>query len=225
MFPFDLEGFGHLLILGTAITLAITACAALLGSLVGLVMASAKISRYWILRKIADTYTGLVRGMPDLLIIFLVYYGGSATVSAIMGHPIEVNAFAAGTLALGFVFGAYATEIFRGAIAEVPTGQREAAHALGLSSFKTFTYVIFPQAWRLTAPAFGNQLSVLLKETSLVSLVGLEDLMRRTSFAVEATNKPFLFYCTAALLYFILNYGLDLLVRVSSRKNRLSAVK
>jgi ABC-type arginine transport system permease subunit len=146
--------------------------------------------------------------VPDLLVIFLVYYGGSATLSHVLGRPIEINAFGAGAVSLGLVFGAYATEIFRGAILEVPRGQFEASAALGLTGAGGFVHVIAPQAWRLAVPAFGNQLTVLLKETALVSLVGLEDLMRRTGFAVEATNRPFFFYLIAGVLYFVLSFAL-----------------
>ncbi|SAL73255.1 polar amino acid ABC transporter inner membrane subunit [Caballeronia udeis] len=208
MSSFTLNGYGELILLGALTTLLVALAAAAFGTVIGVLMAAAKLSQSRVLRQIAGAYTTTIRGVPDLLVIFLVYYGGSATLSHLMGRPIEINAFGAGALSLGFVFGAYATEIFRGAILEVPRGQVEAAAALGLSGTGSFAHVIAPQAWRLAVPAFGNQLTVLLKETALVSLVGLEDLMRRTGFAVEATNRPFFFYLVAGVVYFVLSYAM-----------------
>jgi len=204
----SLDGYGELILFGALTTLRIALAAAIVGSAIGVVMAAAKLSRFAVLRVLASVYTVAIRGVPDLLVIFLVYYGGSATLSHVLGKPIEIDAFLAGAVALGVVFGAYATEIFRGAILEVPRGQVQAAFALGLSGYRAFVHVTAPQAWRLAVPAYGNQLTVLLKETALVSLVGLEDLMRRTGFAVEATNRPFFFYLVAGVLYFLLSYGL-----------------
>lgn len=208
MASFTLNGYGELILLGALTTMAVALAAAAIGSVIGVFMAAAKLSSLPGLSHLAGAYTTTIRGVPDLLVIFLVYYGGSASLSHVLGRPIEINVFTAGALSLGLVFGAYATEIFRGAILEVPRGQNEAAAALGLSGFRVFVHVVAPQAWRLAVPAFGNQLAVLLKETALVSLVGLEDLMRKTGFAVEATDRPFFFYLVAGLLYFVLSYAL-----------------
>jgi His/Glu/Gln/Arg/opine family amino acid ABC transporter permease subunit len=217
-----LDGYGGLILLGAVTTLLVALAAAAIGSLIGLLMAAAKLSPLVVLRYVAGAYTTTIRGVPDLLVIFLIYYGGSSTLSHLMGRPVEIDAFSAGAVSLGLVFGAYATEIFRGAILEVPRGQMEAAAALGLSGFRQFVHVIAPQAWRLAVPAFGNQLTVLLKETALVSLVGLEDLMRRTGFAVEATNRPFFFYLIAGVLYFVLSYAMTNAFGTVRRKTRTS---
>ncbi|CAE6875854.1 Histidine transport system permease protein HisQ [Paraburkholderia nemoris] len=208
MVDFTLNGYGGLILLGAVTTLLVALAATAIGSVIGILMAAAKLSPMRILSHFVGAYTTTIRGVPDLLVIFLVYYGGSATLSHVLGRSIEINAFGAGAVSLGLVFGAYATEIFRGAILEVPRGQFEAAAALGLTGTGSFVHVIAPQAWRLAVPAFGNQLTVLLKETALVSLVGLEDLMRRTGFAVEATNRPFFFYLVAGVLYFVLSFAL-----------------
>jgi His/Glu/Gln/Arg/opine family amino acid ABC transporter permease subunit len=217
-----LDGYGGLILLGAVTTLLVALAAAAIGSLIGLLMAAAKLSPLVVLRYVAGAYTTTIRGVPDLLVIFLIYYGGSSTLSHLMGRPVEIDAFSAGAVSLGLVFGAYATEIFRGAILEVPRGQMEAAAALGLSGFRQFVHVSAPQAWRLAVPAFGNQLTVLLKETALVSLVGLEDLMRRTGFAVEATNRPFFFYLIAGVLYFVLSYAMTNAFGTVRRKTRTS---
>jgi len=208
MSNFTLNGYGGLILLGAGTTLLVALAATVIGTLIGVLMAAARLSPSRLLGGIAGAYTTTIRGVPDLLVIFLVYYGGSSTLSHLLGRPVEINAFSAGAFSLGLVFGAYATEIFRGAILEVPRGQMEAASALGLSGSQQFVHVVAPQAWRLALPAFGNQLTVLLKETALVSLVGLEDLMRRTGFAVEGTNRPFFFYLVAGILYFLLSYAL-----------------
>jgi ABC-type arginine transport system permease subunit len=119
----------------------------------------------------------------------------------VLRQTIDVDPFAAGSVALGVIFGAYATEIFRGAILAVPKGQVEAAEALGLSQSRVYSKVILPQAWRLALPPYGNQLVVLLKQTSLVSVVGLEEVMRKANIAAGATNQPFTFYLAAAIIY------------------------
>jgi His/Glu/Gln/Arg/opine family amino acid ABC transporter permease subunit len=219
------NGYGGLILWGAAITLLVALAATAIGMVLGVLMAAAKLSPSRVLRYVAGAYTTVIRGVPDLLVIFLVYYGGSSTLSHMTGRSIEINAFTAGALSLGLVFGAYATEIFRGAILEVPRGQTEAAAALGLPSLAIFVHVVAPQAWRLALPAFGNQLTVLLKETALVSLVGLEDLMRRTSFAVEGTNRPFFFYLVAGVLYFVLSYGMTNAFSMARRKTAVTLAR
>jgi putative lysine/arginine/ornithine/histidine/octopine transport system permease protein len=123
------------------------------------------------------------------------------TLTAIAGHYVEVNGFSAGVFALSLVFGAYATEVFRGAILAVPRGQIEAARSLGLRPVPLFRKVMLPQVWRFALPGLGNLWQVLLKNTSLISVVGLEELMRTTSIAAGVTRKPFTFYLAAALIY------------------------
>jgi His/Glu/Gln/Arg/opine family amino acid ABC transporter permease subunit len=223
MSSFTLNGYCNLILLGALTTLLVTVAAAIAGSVVGVIMASAKLTSSRALRMFAGAYTTIARGVPDLLVIFLVYYGASATLSHIFARPVEIPAFAAGTAALGLVFGAYATEIFRGAILEVPRGQLEASAALGLSGVKAFVHVIAPQAWKLALPAYGNQLTVLLKETALVSLVGLEDLMRRAGFAAESTNRPFFFYLVAGVLYFALSFGITSVLRGGRRMRSMTS--
>ncbi|KXU96453.1 hypothetical protein CR51_22915 [Caballeronia megalochromosomata] len=218
MSSFTLNGYGGLILLGATTTLLVALAATAIGSVIGVLMAAAKLSPSRVLRHVASAYTTTIRGVPDLLVIFMVYYGGSSTLSHLFEHSIEINAFTAGAVSLGLVFGAYATEIFRGAILEVPRGQSEAAAALGLPGHRVFIDVVAPQAWRLAIPAFGNQLTVLLKETALVSLVGLEDLMRRVGFAVEGTNRPFFFYLVAGALYFVLSYFMTNAFSMARRK-------
>ncbi|WP_082342686.1 MULTISPECIES: ABC transporter permease [unclassified Shinella] len=186
----------------------------------------AKLGRSQTLRRLADVYTTIIRGVPELLIILILYFGGTVAMTAVFGRYVEVDAFAAGVFALTIVFGAYATEVFRAAIRAVPTGQIEAAHALGLSKMHTWRLVIFPQMWRYALPGIGNLWLTLLKDTALISVVGLEDLMRKTGVAAGATHDPLTFYTVAAGLYLSFTSvslaGLTLLERRANRGVRVA---
>jgi His/Glu/Gln/Arg/opine family amino acid ABC transporter permease subunit len=199
-----LSGYGIQLLQGAAISIALTACALAVGSILGLFGACAKLSKQRPLVVLAEVYTSVIRGVPDLVIILILYFGGTVTLSNLLGRYVDVSEFGAGVAAFGFVFGAYASEIFRGAISGVPVGQTEAANALGLTPARAFFLVVFPQAWRLAIPAFGNQTVILLKQTSLVSVIGLEELSRAGSVIAGATREPFTVYAGTALIYLAL---------------------
>lgn len=196
-----LGGFGGPLLAGAGLTLALAVATLIVGTAIGIGAVALRLWGGRFLSPLASAYVAIVRGVPDLLIIFVVYFGGTVSLSWMFARYVEVDAFSAGVAALGFVFGAYATEIFRGAIVEVPRGQGEAARALGLRPWQVFVFVTFPQAWRLALPPYGNQILVMLKQTSLVSVVGLEELMRKAGLAAAFTQSPFTFYMAAALLY------------------------
>lgn len=221
----DLHGFGSLLFAGTMVTLQLAASALVLGLVLGLLGALAKLSPILPLRWIGNTYTTVMRGLPEFLVVLTFYFGASSVLMAIastFGYEdyIEVNAFAAGTAALGVIFGAYASELFRGSILAIAPGQREAALALGMSRAQTFRRITLPQVWRVALPGLGNLFMILMKDTALVSVVGLEELMRVTAFAVGRTKEPFTFYLAAAVIYLILTavvtYGLK---RLEARSN------
>lgn len=202
----DLQGFGHLLWQGAWVTVQLALTSLAFGLVFGLLGASAKLSSVKLLRVVATTYTTVIRGVPELLLVLSIYFGGSIILMAIaeqFGYTeyIEVGPFAAGVAALSIAFGAYATEVFRGALQAVPKGQWESALALGLSPLKTFTRIILPQVWRFALPGLGNLFQVLLKDTALVSVVGLNDLMRQAHVATGSTKEPFTFYMAAALIY------------------------
>ncbi len=205
----DLHGFGDQLLLGAWMTLQL-AFGALCGGLVlGLAGAMAKLSEVRVARAAASTYTTVVRGLPELLVVLIIYFGSSAlltTAAGWLGHDefIELSPYAAGVLALSLTFGAYATEIFRGAIQAIPKGQVEAARAYGMSRTLTFRRIILPQVWRIALPGLGNLFLVLLKDTSLISVIGLDELMRKSTIAVGFTREPFTFYLAAAALYLLM---------------------
>lgn len=202
---FDLHGFGPQLAAGTLMTLKLSLSAVSLGLLLGLLGAIAKTSKHPALRLLGGTYTTLVRGVPETLWVLMIYFGtvvGLNALGALFGNPeLALSPFAAGTCALGLCFGAYATEVFRGALLAVPKGHREAGQALGLSAPRIFWRIVLPQVWRVALPGLGNLYLILLKDTALVSLISLDEIMRKAGIASNATKEPFTFYLAAALIY------------------------
>ena len=185
----DLYGFGPALLAGTLMTIQLALCALALGLVLGLLGALAKTSPNKFLQWLGGTYSTIVRGVPELLWVLLIYFGTvnlMRELGTLLGYPeLELNAFAAGVIALGLCFGAYATEVFRGAILAIPRGHREAGQALGLSKARIFWRLILPQMWRIALPGLGNLFMILMKDTALVSVIGLEEIMRRSQIAVS----------------------------------------
>jgi His/Glu/Gln/Arg/opine family amino acid ABC transporter permease subunit len=203
---FELHGFGDQLLLGVWMTLRVAAGGLLLGLLLGLVGALLKLSRSRIAYGIGATYTTLIRGLPELLVVLIIYFGSAGLLTRVAGWfgyqgYLELSPLAAGITALGIAFGAYATEVFRGAIQAIPRGQIEAALACGMSGSQVFFRITLPQAWRVAIPGLGNLFQVLLKDTSLISVVGLEEIMRKSQIAIASSREPFTFYFVAALIY------------------------
>ena len=201
----DLHGFGPALLAGTWMTIQLALASLALGLVLGLLGALAKTSPYSALRWIGGTYSTIVRGVPELLWVLLIYFG---TINLIRGlgelfgiANLALSPFAAGTIALGLCFGAYATEVFRGALLAIPKGHREAGLALGLGKRRIFLRLILPQMWRLALPGLGNLFMILMKDTALVSVIGLEEIMRQAQNAVTFAKHPFTFYMVAAVMY------------------------
>lgn len=221
-----LQGFGPMLLLGAWMTVQVALTAAFFGVLLGLGVALMKLSSSRIARLLGDIYTTVLRGVPILVVILLFYFGAISGVNAIarsLGHTqfIDLSAFVAGTAALSLAFGAYATEVFRGAFQAIPKGQIEAARAVGMSRFTAFRRVSLPQVWRLALPGLGNIFLVILKETALVSVIGLEELMRKTEYAVGFTRQPFTFFLFAALMYLAMTIvAMVVLQQLEKRANR-----
>jgi polar amino acid transport system permease protein len=174
----------------------------------GLLLAVMKLVPNRALRLICDAYTTFFRGIPDLLTLFIVYFGLQALIDRIgrvlglEGH-IELSAFVAGVIALSTVTAAYSSEVWIASLAAVPPGQGEAARSLGLSRAQVFRLVTLPQLARVALPGLGNIWTILMKDTSLVSTLALTDLLRAASEASRATTRPLVFYSAAAAIYLV----------------------
>lgn len=206
---FGEQGFGDEILVGAWLTLQLAFASLALGLLFGLLAASARLARNPVARGLARAYTEIVRGVPEMLVVLVVFFGGSALLQrlvSLFGYEdyIEVNAFVAGTLALALVFGAFASEVLRGAFLAVPHGQIEAGFACGMSRWQVFARVRLPLMWRFALPGLGNLWMVLLKDTSLISVIALDELLRWSKVAAETTKQPFTFYAVAAILYLLL---------------------
>lgn len=200
----------------TLVTLAVAVSAFLIGAVLGTGVAAAKLSASRLLHAIGEAYTTVLRGVPDLLVIYLVYFGGSAIVTRI-GHAVGADgflglpSFLAGALACGLVSAAYQAEVFRGAAQSVPRGQIEAARALGMSGALRFRRILAPQIVALALPGLGNVWQLALKESALVSITGLVELLRQSQIGAGSTHQPFAFYLAAGALYLVLTTGSTLL--------------
>ena len=202
----DLKGYGWMLGDGLQLTLLVGVCALIVAMVLGLLGAWGKLSHNRVARAAADTYTTVIRGVPELLLILLVYYGTPTLIQDVLegfGHDvvIDVNPFIAGVMTLGFIYGAFSTEVFRGAILAVPKGQIEAAYAAGMSRTMMVRRVLLPQVWRFALPGLGNVWMVLIKATALISVIQLPELMRNADIAARAVRLPFTFYFAASLIY------------------------
>lgn len=205
----DLQGYGDLLVQGSVLTVKLALTSLAFGLVFGLLGAVAKLSKIKPLVALATVYTTVVRGIPELLSVLFIYYGGTMLLSALLekfgyADSIDISPFWAGVTALSIAFGAYATETFRMAFQEIPVGQKEAAQAIGMKKGQILWRITLPQVWRLALPGLGNLFLVSLKDTALVSLVGLEDIMRNSTVAANATQRPFTFYLMAACLYLVM---------------------
>lgn len=199
------SGFGPLLLSGTWMTIQLALLSLLLSVIIGLIGASSKLSSIKILRYIATAYTTLIRSVPDLVIMLLLFYslqlGLNQITDALQMDQIDINPFVAGVITLAFIYGAYFTETFRGAFQSVPKGQIEAAMAYGMSPWQVFHRVLFPQMMRFALPGIGNNWQVLIKATALVSIIGLTDIVKITQDAGRSTMQLFFFSIVAAAIY------------------------
>jgi polar amino acid transport system permease protein len=227
LFAFGDTGWGDEILAGLAVTLQLAVVALILGLLIGFVVAWASLARQPLLRSLGYAYSTIMRGLPELLTLFVVYNGIGLLLNSISsvlwpdGGPVDFSPFAAGVVALGMVFGAFAAEVLRGAFNALERGQSEAGKAVGMSERQVFLRIKLPQAWRFALPGLGNLWINLLKDTALVSIIALDDLMRMTKVAVGVTKLPFTFYLVAALIYWVLcmlsEYGLSGLEKRANR--------
>jgi octopine/nopaline transport system permease protein len=226
---FDLVGFGpngwgFALLTAAGMTLAVALCGFVAGAVIGTLVAWAKLAGPLPVRAIADGYTTLLRGIPDLLVIYLFYFGGSAALGAIgalFGAEgfIGMPAFLTGAIAIGIVSGAYQAEVFRGAFQVLSRGELEAARSVGMNRWLMFRRIIAPQVLRYAIPGLGNTWQLILKESALISVTGLVELLRQSHIAAGSTRRPFDFYVTAAVLYLIITWVSTLLFQKAETRS------
>lgn len=227
LFSYGDAGWGDEILRGLAITVQLAIVTLPVGLALGFVAAFCSLSRLRPLRFLGFGYTTIMRGLPEILTLFVVYNGvGLLLNSAIRwwnpdSGAVNFSPFAAGVIALGMVFGAFSGEVIRGAFNSLDGGQVEAGRAIGMNPRKVFFRIQLPQLWRFALPGLGNLWINMLKDTALVSVIALDDLMRMTKVAVGVTKQPFTFYLVACLIYWALCLLSELvLARMEKRANR-----
>jgi polar amino acid transport system permease protein len=226
LLSFGPNGWGVLIAKGASLTIGLALATLPFGLALGLLIALAARSSAHIWRRVATIYTTVFRGVPELLTLYIVYYGLQMGLQKLwrtleLPGAFEMNSFVAGMIALGLVLAAFSSEVWAGALNAIPRGQREGAAALGLSKAQTFRLVVMPQLLRVALPGLGNNWMVLLKETSLVSTIALADLMFVANRANVVTKEPFLFFGTACLIYLFFSIvSTAALDRLEARVNR-----
>ncbi len=208
---------------GSLVVVGVFLVALIMTVLFGLLGAAAKLSKSRTAQRIASAYTIVFRGTPELLVLLLFYYGSAITLTAIAQEfdpeikYVDIPPFWAGSFAIALIVGSYATETFRGAFLGVDPGQVEAARALGLSNLKTFIYVRIPAMWRLALPPFGNHMLSLIKDTALISIIGLEETLFVAEQAIGTTGKPFTMFIVVGAIYLGFSTVITLSVMVLER--------
>lgn len=206
---------------GALLTIAVALLSLFIACVLGMLTAFAKLSNSEIARAVGGVYTTLVRGIPDLVLMTLLFFGGQIMLNqltdALGWGYLNISPFVAGVTTIGFIFGAYMGETFRGAILAVPRGEIEAGHAFGMPPLRVFLRITMPAMIRHALPGFGNNWLVLMKTTALVSVIGLHDMVFKAGQAGGATHQPFSFYLLVAVLFLLLtavsNLGLRYLER------------
>ncbi len=210
LLSFGPEGWGDDIARGVLVTVTLALATLPFGLLLGFLVAVAKQSREWEMRTAANIYTTIFRGLPELLTLFLIYFGAQIGIQNAIAYfspdapPVEINSFFAGMLALGVVFSSYSSEVFLSAFRAIPRGQYEGGYAVGLNHGRVMQLVILPQLIRIALPGLANLWLILLKDTALVSAIGLSDIMRQSGVAARISKQAFLFFGLACLIYLLL---------------------
>jgi len=231
---FDLKGYGPALAEGAVVTIELAFFSLALALTLGLLGASAKLSGNRLLAGFAATYTTLIRGVPDIVMMLLFYYGGQVAVNMLSDYLwkaydidffFQFDPFISGVVTIGLIFGAYMTETFRGAFLAVESGQIEAARAYGFTRWHTFRRVMIPQMLRHALPGIGNNWQVLLKTTALVSIIGLTDMVRVAEEAAKAERMPFHFFIPVAAVYLALTAASELFIKWLNKRAHAGVVQ
>lgn len=209
MLGFGPDGWAGVLLVGALMTVVLTLAALAIGAVFGALIAAAKLSRYRTVRVIGDCYTTVFRGVPELLVIYLFYFGGSTLVSSIgqwFGADgfIGVPPFAIGAFAVGMISGAYQAEVYRAAVLAVSRGELEAARAIGMPTLTMARRILIPQVLRFALPGIGNVWQLSLKDSALISVTGLAELLRASQVAAGSTHQYFLFFVVGGALYLVM---------------------
>ncbi|VWD34729.1 ABC transporter permease [Burkholderia lata] len=209
MLGFGTEGWGSVLLLAALMTIALTLAALAVGAVIGAGIAAAKLSRYRSARLLGDLYTTVFRGVPELLVIYLFYFGGSTLVTAVgqwFGAEgfIGVPPFVIGALAVGMISGAYQAEVYRAAVLAVSKGELEAARSIGMPSSMVLRRILIPQVLRFALPGIGNVWQLSLKDSALISVTGLAELLRTSQIAANSTHQYFVFFVAGGALYLVM---------------------
>ena len=217
-----LHGYLPAILEGLVLTLQVSATSLLIACIFGLLGATAKLSDSRAARWTAEVYTTLIRGLPELVLMLLIFYGGQIGINKLADRYgwgyIDIPPFAAGVTTVGFIFGAYLTETFRGAILAVPRGQAEAGLAFALTRWQVLRRIVLPQMVRHAIPGFANNWLIMIKASALVSLIGLDDMVHRAGLAAASTREPFTFYMAVALIYLTLtSISILVLSRIEAR--------
>ena len=215
---------------GSLLTVGVSLASLAVATLLGLLGAAAKLSGSRPLVWLAQLYTTVVRGVPELLMMLLIFYGGAIGLNHLLElwgnqEGVDLDPFVAGVLTIGFIYGAYMTETFRGAILAIPRGQMEAAWAFGMGRLQTFVRITLPQMVHYALPSFTNNWLVLIKATALVSLIGLHDMTYLAKQSSAAVREPFAFFLFAAALYLVFTSLSLWALRAVSRRYSLGTDK
>jgi octopine/nopaline transport system permease protein len=209
MFGFGPDSWGGVLLLAALMTVAITLAALAVGAVIGALVAAAKLSRFRTLRVLGDIYTTVFRGVPELLVIYLFYFGGSTLVTTV-GHWfgaegfVGVPPFVIGALAVGMISGAYQAEVYRAAVQAVSRGEIEAARSIGMPVLTMARRILIPQVMRFALPGIGNVWQLSLKDSALISVTGLAELLRASQIAAGSTRQYFTFFLVGGALYLLM---------------------
>lgn len=223
----DLKGYGPSILEGSLLTMEVAFLSLLIALLLGLLTASGKLSPNPIAKGIASVYTTLIRGVPDLVLMLLIFFGAQIMMNNFsdwllekyqLDYFININEFVAGVITIGFIFGAYMGETFRGAFMAVDRGQIEAGKAYGMTGWQRFHRILFPQMMRHALPGIGNNWMVLLKTTALVSILGLQDMVWHASAAAKSTHQPFTFLIPVAIGYLLMTIVSEWLLKLLKKR-------
>ncbi len=217
------NGYGSTILDGTWLTVQLALLSMAVAIALGLLGAAFRLSPVKWLALLGETYAAVIRGIPDLVLILLIFYGGQEMLNRVLelsGYEgyVDINPFVAGVGTLGFIYGAYLSETFRGAFMAIPKGQGEAGLAYGMSPLRVFFRILVPQMIRLAIPGFTNNWLVLIKATALISLVGLQDMRARAKSAGDATREPFTYILLAAAIYLAITSVSLLVLRYLERR-------